>query len=180
MALKITESISLPNDAVTPEVDGYRVEVLIQRFAEKTMFGVGAKQCWEWQGYKRNGYGSISMHDHPAYMHVLAYRILRGKIPESLFVLHECDNRACWRPDHLFTGTQAENLADMRRKKRHSDPPKHFGLANFNARLTDDQVQDIRNRGISNQHETAAEFGVSQSTVWRIVHGVTRNTGAAS
>lgn len=44
--------------------------------------------------------------------------LINGPIRDGLYVLHKCDNRLCVRVDHLFLGTQKENLADMRSKGR--------------------------------------------------------------
>ena len=42
----------------------------------------------------------------------------KGEIPSSLFVLHNCDNRKCINPEHLFLGTNEENMLDMKLKGR--------------------------------------------------------------
>lgn len=72
-----------------------------------------------WTGAKDDkGYGMISRGVGQGLdrVHVVAYEMLKGKT--DLSVLHTCDNRPCCRPDHLFEGTQADNVKDMISKGR--------------------------------------------------------------
>lgn len=48
----------------------------------------------------------------------MSYEVNVGPIPAGLYVLHRCDNRLCVRPDHLFLGTQGDNIRDMFDKGR--------------------------------------------------------------
>ena len=82
--------------------------------------------CWLWQrGHNGMGYGQIgigSMRDNSrrgALAHRVSYEIFKGSIPNELFVLHKCDAPRCVNPDHLFPGTQADNMADKLAKGRH-------------------------------------------------------------
>jgi hypothetical protein len=70
--------------------------------------------CHVWTGGRASkGYGQLRIG-----VHRLAWELANGPIPEGMQVLHRCDNPRCCNPDHLMLGTQAENMADMRRKGR--------------------------------------------------------------
>lgn len=75
--------------------------------------------CWEWTGATNGRYGELRLsRSRKVYAHRLMYELLRGPVPAGHVVMHACDRPLCVNPLHLTTGTQAENLADMRRKGR--------------------------------------------------------------
>lgn len=74
--------------------------------------------CLEWTGATLKGYGQIGDGDKVLYAHRVAYVLANGSIPDDVDVLHRCDNPPCCDPAHLFSGTQAENMADMIAKGR--------------------------------------------------------------
>lgn len=132
--------------------------------------------CWLWTGYcnkYRFGYGSFWNHGKPGKAHRFSWEIHNGPIPKGMQVLHDCDNPPCVRPDHLFLGTQLDNLNDMRSKGRGFVPPA--GTAKWelhgNARLTKLQVREIRALAIkAKTHlELAERFGVSRTQISRII-----------
>lgn len=77
--------------------------------------------CWMWKGSKDGGgYGTISTArgSAPAKAHRLSWEMRNGPIPPGQFVCHHCDTPACVNPDHLFLGTQKDNMRDCSRKGR--------------------------------------------------------------
>lgn len=128
--------------------------------------------CWEWQaGTDGKGYGKFRFQGKRWFAHRLAYALYVGHIPETLFVLHRCDNPSCVNPNHLFLGTQKENIQDAAKKGRLSE---RRGEKNTNARLTEEQVLAIRAlKGKISQREIAALFGVARSTIDDIHSGRT-------
>ena len=77
-----------------------------------------ASGCWEFVGANRLGYGRIWTGERVADVHRLAWELTSGPIPPGMVVCHKCDNPPCFNPDHLFVGTQGDNLRDMAAKGR--------------------------------------------------------------
>jgi hypothetical protein len=79
-----------------------------------------ATGCWEWQGRRdRWGYGRITVRHRRYSVHRLAASLFLGfELSSELHVLHRCDNPCCFRPDHLFLGTHADNMRDRQTKQR--------------------------------------------------------------
>lgn len=77
-------------------------------------------QCWPWRAgiFKRHGYGQFSVSNRSKKAHRVSYELTYGPIPAGLVVRHTCDNRLCVNPAHLLPGTQADNVADRRNRKR--------------------------------------------------------------
>jgi hypothetical protein len=48
----------------------------------------------------------------------VAWMLLRGKVADGMHVLHKCDTPPCVNPDHLYIGTHAQNMRDVRTRKR--------------------------------------------------------------
>lgn len=87
---------------------------------------VKSEGCWTWVGYiNKGGYGKIYFRDKLESAHRISFMLDRGleDLPKSC-VLHSCDNTKCVRPDHLFSGTQLDNIDDMNRKGRHWNSQK--------------------------------------------------------
>jgi hypothetical protein len=129
--------------------------------------------CWIWQrtrDHGGDGYGRLSfMGGQLVSAHRLAWELTHGPIPDGLEVLHTCDTPPCINPDHLFLGTQLDNIADKVTKRRQVGPR---GDRMWKAKLTWSVVAAIRAAFASGVTETelGKTYGVYTSTIERIVH----------
>lgn len=125
--------------------------------------------CWEWTGLvTRKGYGQIKKNGKNCTAHRLAWEERNGPIPCGLSVLHHCDNRSCVNVEHLFLGTQADNVRDMVCKGRQR-APKGEDVAT--AKLAPRDVSWIRLRYANGerQRDLAKSYGVGKSLISYIV-----------
>lgn len=131
--------------------------------------------CWLWKGIVGNhGRGRIQYKLRRVMAHRVAYEIFIGPIPEGLCVCHHCDVPRCVNPDHLFLGTQADNVADMINKGRgaRGENLSNTGESNPAAKLTFIQVDEIRKRyaqGNISQARLGKEYGMSQVMIGNII-----------
>ena len=142
--------------------------------------------CWVWTASTNsNGYGWFRVGQRPQLAHRVSWYLTHEYWPD-LCVCHKCDNRPCVRPDHLFTGTRAENMADASRKGRmamkflngrHTHPELTArGETNGRSVMTDELIKRIRVSFTGRKGEMsylAKVFGVRHSTIWNIVRGKT-------
>ena len=77
--------------------------------------------CWIWTGSlnKEGGYGTMRFKGERYLAHREAYKFFKGPIPKNMNVCHTCDIPSCVNPDHLFIGTQKDNVRDCISKGRH-------------------------------------------------------------
>lgn len=134
-------------------------------------------ECWPWLMRSNvDGYGSIVG---PSGKRMLAHRAaweeVNGPIPagggyHGTVVMHICDNRVCCNPAHLRLGTQADNVKDMRTKKRNVDLPVRLGTDHPRAKITPEIVRAIRDR--ANSAKRLKElYGVNKGTIDNVRQG---------
>ena len=134
--------------------------------------------CWNYmRAVDRKGYGKVYGNGTQTLAHRFVYSFYNGEIPEGLFACHHCDNPRCCNPDHIFIGTNADNLRDAARKGRLCGLSKKYtkrsGYMNKGSKITNEEALSIRLSNETNRN-LATKYQVHIGTVRRIKKGERR------
>jgi hypothetical protein len=133
--------------------------------------------CWEWQKYRNaKGYGMAGFNKKVMLTHRIAWLLSNGDIPSGIQVLHHCDNPPCCNPNHLFLGTNYDNVIDKIKKGRSKLNIK-TGENHYFSKLTEASVLQIRTLYFNGekQKNIAKHFNISVCTVEKILAGTSWN-----
>lgn len=114
--------------------------------------------CWLYTKLIMKGYGHINIGGKKIPAHRISYEIHHGKIPESMYVCHKCDVRACINPDHLFIGNHLDNMLDKVLKGRAAVK------LNFEQVV---QIKNLINAGVSDLN-ISKKYCVNRQTINKI------------
>lgn len=123
--------------------------------------------CWIWLGsISAGGYARITV-NRSVNAHRISYAAYVDDILSDLHVLHRCDNRCCVNPEHLFLGSNRDNIADKVAKGRQA---RNAGIKHPSVKLTEEQALAVYadQRPFS---EIARSFGLTRGTVVGIKSG---------
>lgn len=148
--------------------------------------------CWLWKGAIGGKYGKTRWYSKTISAHKASFLVFKGEVLKGLHVCHHCDNPLCVNPEHLWLGTQKDNMRDSVLKGRFKGtlgikwtkswrenflknlhPANKKGEAHHLVKLSNEKVKEIRNllnKGLK-QKEIASKFRVCQSTIARIKRG---------
>lgn len=170
---------------------------VLQRMAAIQAGFTQTGECWEWPKSRnvQTGYGQMGYYEDGKHCVFTSHRVsltLARGAPDlpTASALHTCDNRGCFNPEHLYWGTQADNIADMFSRGRqqdynreHQSGEKHWtylrgsdsllrGEQCHSAKLTEDAVRYIR-ASSERPIDLARMFSVNYGAVWAIKSGRT-------
>lgn len=140
------------------------MEAKIQQFLER-VYPEPNTGCWLWGGaYNDAGYGKVGSVSHNGFnlAHRYSYYIFKGVFDIKLHVCHRCDNPACVNPDHLFTGSAADNVNDRNEKRRTAS-----GIRIKRAKLNEDDVRFIRISNLSDI-QLGKKFNMTDAAIWKV------------
>ena len=145
-----------------------RPRIPIAQKLEQYSIKIPESGCWIWIGSINNhGYGRLTFGaDRVIGAHRASYEHKYGDIPDHMFALHHCDVKCCVNPDHIFLGTQQENMADKVCKNRQANGVKH-GMS----KLTEEQAREAK-FGNSKPTELAKKFNCSATIIRQIRGGM--------
>lgn len=169
-----------------PEIKGISIPNMTEdrkeKFWSKVALTANMDICWLWNGEVKDikkPYGRFRI-DNKYYSATRISFFLCKENPNQFHVLHTCDNPKCVNPNHLFLGTNNDNVQDKVSKGRQARnvawnkgiSTGFLGVKNPAVVLTESQVIKIRNsyvKGVLGTHKLGRMFGVSKQTINDII-----------
>jgi len=145
-----------------------RPRIPLSEKIERLSVKIPESGCWIWIGsLNLGGYGKTGLgKGFGISAHRASYEEKFGKIPNGLMALHSCDVKCCVNPDHIFLGTQQDNMDDKVSKNRQANGEKH-GMS----KLKEEEAKEIK----YSKEETnilASRFNCSKVTIRQIRQGL--------
>lgn len=130
--------------------------------------------CWEWKAgiTKATGYGKFGLyHGRTIDSHRFICIYIHGFDMEGLDARHLCNNRLCCRPEHITSGSRKQNMEDAVAAGRISRKGgSSLGARNGAAKLTEEQVRQVRERGEREHYkDIARSLAISADCIWDIL-----------
>jgi len=148
--------------AVSSHSGSFRGLSAKERFARSVVKTDG---CWLWKASRdKDGYGIFRGELAGVLFtraHRFSYALHTGDLLVGMQALHTCDNPSCVNPEHLFSGSNADNMRDKIQKGRSR---VSVGEQNGHAILTERQVRRIL-KDPRPYAEIASEYNVAASTI---------------
>jgi transposase len=143
---------------------------------EKHVIKREGDKCWGWKGCTNEfGYGLMRHERKCMRAHRVSWEIHKGKIPNKLHVLHYCNNPICSNPNHLFVGTDQDNVDYCKASGRKwSNPNPNKGEKHHNSKITDEKAKKVKlflKQGNS-PRDVATMLNVKIHTVYSIKYNV--------
>lgn len=128
---------------------------------------LAARGCWQWTGgTDEHGYGRIKRNGKTIHAHVFAWELFNGPMEPGMWGLHKCDHPVCVNPEHIYPGTQIENMRDVSVRLRRA------GERNPRAKLGAEDVRAMRamwEAGERNKSKLSRIYNVSNALVGKII-----------
>lgn len=128
----------------------------------------GPNDCWGWSGVAdKDGYPLLTFRKKLMRAARVAVIISGREMPDHFHACHDCGNKSCCNPRHIYAGTAKQNNAD---KKKHGTYV-HGESVHF-SKLTENDVRAIRSQSGTDK-QVAEMYGVTPGNIWAIRAGKT-------